>query len=242
MDFRLSGAGPPPTLAGMADAPEHDAPPTGADDGRRRFSESCERNRGPIADVLGRVLPEAGLVLEIGSGTGQHAAYFAPRFPALDWRPSDPDPELRASIAAWRDAAGAPNLLPPVDLDVTRDAWPVSEAVAVFSANMIHIAPWACCLGLMAGAGRVLSRAGMLFLYGPFLLAGRPTAPSNVRFDESLKARDPAWGIRDLADVAGAAADQGLELAETVDMPANNLMVVFRRRGSDRSGSLRSRT
>ena len=195
----------------------------------RQHSESCERNRGPIADVLARFLPASGLVLEIGSGTGQHAATFAPRFPALDWQPSDPDPELRASIAAWRDAAGAPTLLPPLDLDVTANSWPVSEAVAVFSANMIHIAPWACCLGLMAGAGRVLSATGMLFLYGPFLVTERPTAPSNVRFDESLKARDPAWGIRDLADVAGAAADQGLELSDTVDMPANNLVVVFRR-------------
>ena len=198
--------------------------------GRCRFSESSERNRGPIADVLERVLPEAGLVLEIGSGTGQHAAYFAPRFPGLDWQPSDPDPELRVSIAAWRDGAGAPNLLEPVDLDVTAATWPVSRAAAVFSANMIHIAPWDCCLGLMAGAGRVLTATGMLFLYGPFLVAGRPTAPSNFMFDESLKARDPAWGIRRLADVAGAAADQGLELADTVDMPANNLIVLFRRK------------
>lgn len=209
--------------------------PGGAPD-CRRFAEATERNRGPIADVLGRVLPASGLVLEIGSGTGEHAATFAARFPGLDWQPSEPDPELRASIAAWRDAsrrdaAGAPNLLPPLDLDVTADSWPVSGAAVVFSANMIHIAPWGCCLGLMAGAGRVLSPDGMLFLYGPFLVAGKPTAPSNIRFDESLKARDPAWGIRDLDDVAGAAAEHGLELAETVDMPANNLSVVFRRRG-----------
>ena len=204
--------------------------PEPAPDGRQH-SESCERNRGPIADVLARFLPASGLVLEIGTGTGQHSATFAPRFPALDWQPSDPDPELRASIAAWRDAAGAPNLLRPVDLDVTREPWPVRRAATVFSANMIHIAPWACCLGLMAGAGRVLAATGMLFLYGPFLVAERPTAASNVRFDASLKARDPAWGLRDLADVAAAAADQGLDLAETVAMPANNLTVVFRRRG-----------
>ena len=197
----------------------------------RRFSEASERNREPIAAVLERLLPASGLVLEIGSGSGQHAATFAQRFPGLDWQPSDPDPELRASIAAWRDAAGAPNLLRPLDLDVTGDSWPVRRAAAVFSANMIHIAPWACCLGLMAGAGRVLAATGMLILYGPFLLADRPTAPSNVRFDESLKARDPAWGIRGLAQVAAAAAEHGLELEETVDMPANNLMVVFRRQG-----------
>ncbi len=197
----------------------------------RRFSEATERNRGPIADVLGRVLPASGLVLEIGSGTGEHAATFAARFPGLDWQPSDPDPELRASIAAWKDSTSAPNLLPPLDLDVTADSWPVSRAAAVFSANMIHIAPWGCCLGLMAGAGRVLSATGILFLYGPFLVAGKPTAPSNIQFDESLKARDPAWGIRDLADVTVAAAEHGLELAETVDMPANNLAAVFRRRG-----------
>ncbi len=207
---------------------------------RRRFSEACERNRGPIAEVLERLLPASGLVLEIGSGTGEHAATFAPRFPGLQWQPSDPDPECRASIASWRDAAwrdasrrgaaGASNLLAPLDLDVTGDSWPVSGAAAVFSANMIHIAPWACCLGLMAGAGRVLAATGILILYGPFIVAGRETAPSNLRFDESLKARDPAWGIRDLADVAGAAAPEGLELAETVDMPANNLAAVFRRR------------
>ena len=206
--------------------------------GGRQFSEASERNRGPIAGVLERLLPETGLMLEIGSGTGQHAAYLAPRFPGLHWQPSDPDPECRASIAAWRDASrrdanGAPNLLAPVDLDVTADPWPVSEAVAVFSANMIHIAPWDCCLGLVAGAGRLLAPTGILILYGPFLDAGRPTAPSNIRFDESLRARDPAWGIRDLADVAGAAAKHGLDLAETVAMPANNLMVVFRRLGSD---------
>ena len=197
----------------------------------RRFSEASERNRGPIAEVLERLLPESGLVLEIGSGTGEHAATFASRFPAVEWQPSDPDPDLRASIAAWKDSTSAPNLLAPIDLDVTADRWPVSGAAAVFSANMIHIAPWECCEGLMAGAGRILDPAGVLVLYGPFKVPGRPTAPSNARFDESLRARDASWGVRDLDDVTAAAARHGLELAETVAMPANNLTVVFQKRG-----------
>ena len=200
-------------------------------DYRRRVGESSERNKGPILAVLERVLPETGLVLEIGAGTGQHAAYFAPRFPGLEWQPTDPDPAMRDSIAAWVEDTEAPNLRPPMDLDVTGSVWPVTSAVAVFSANMIHIAPWECCLGLLAGAGRVLNPDGVLILYGPFKRGGEHTAPSNESFDESLRARDPAWGVRDLDDVADAAAGAGLDLAETVDMPANNLIAVFRRRG-----------
>ncbi len=197
---------------------------------RRRVAESSERNKGPILDVLKRVLPETGLVLEIGSGTGGHAAHFAPRLPGLVWQPTDPDPEMRASIGAWVAETNAPNLRPPMDLDVTGEAWPITEAQAVFSANMIHIAPWECCLGLLAGAGRTLSPGGVLVIYGPFKRDGRHTAPSNERFDESLKSRDPAWGVRDLDDVAEAAKGHGLDLAETVTMPANNLTVVFHKR------------
>ncbi len=181
--------------------------------------------------MLKRVLPDHGLVLEIGAGTGQHAAHFAPRFPGLEWQPTDPDPAMRDSIAAWVEDTGAPNLRPPMDLDVTGAAWPVTSAVAVFSANMIHIAPWDCCLGLLAGAGKVLTLGGLLVLYGPFKRDGKHTAPSNESFDQSLRARDPAWGVRDLDAVADAAAAQGLDLAETVEMPANNLIAVFRRRG-----------
>ncbi len=200
-------------------------------DDRRRVGESSERNKGPILAVLERVLPEEGLVLEIGAGSGQHAAHFAPRFPGLEWQPTDPDRAMRDSIAAWVEDTGAPNLRPPMDLDVTGAVWPITKAVAVFSANMIHIAPWDCCLGLLAGAGKVLTPGGLLVLYGPFKRGGEHTAPSNESFDESLRARDPAWGVRDLDDVADAAAGAGLDLAETVEMPANNLIAVFRRRG-----------
>ena len=196
---------------------------------RRQFAPSTERNRDAILAVLQRVLPETGLMIEIGAGSGQHAAYFAPRFPGLVWQPTEPDPDGRASIAAWVEAANVPNLRPPLDLDVTGAVWPVTEADAVFSANMIHIAPWQCCLGLMAGAGRILNESGQLVLYGPFIRDGEPTAPSNVDFDASLKSRDPAWGVRDLGDVTQAALDNGLTLEETVDMPANNLMAIFRR-------------
>ncbi|MFQ5764191.1 MAG: DUF938 domain-containing protein [Rhodospirillales bacterium] len=197
--------------------------------GGRLVSESCERNKDPILEVLKRVLPETGLVLEIGAGTGQHPVHFAPAFPGLAWQPTDPDAASRASIAAWAEAAGAPNLLSPVALDVMDDPWPVADAVAVISINMIHIAPWACCLGLIAGAKRVLAEGGVLFLYGPFKVGGRHTAPSNKRFDMSLRSRDPAWGVRNLDDVAMEAREAGFQLAETVQMPANNLSVVFRR-------------
>ncbi len=224
-------------------------PPAALGAGRRRVADSSERNKGPILEVLKRVLPETGLVLEIGSGTGQHAAHFAPCLPGLVWQPSEPDPDMRVSIEAWVAETAAPNLNPPVDLDVTGAVWPITEAQAVFSANMIHIAPWECCLGLLAGAGRILSPArggedpqtsrgsdretknGLLILYGPFKRDGRHTAPSNEQFDASLKARDPSWGVRDLNDVCEAADKHGLALAETVAMPANNLTVVFRKGG-----------
>ena len=225
---------------------------------RRRFAESSERNKGPILEVLKRVLPERGLVLEIGSGTGRHAAHFAPLLPGITWQPSDRDPDSFASIDAWaQEATGEaarpgvppdnirpPNLRPPIVLDVTEEVWPIEQeagrtggptgkqqVVAVFSANMIHIAPWDCCLGLLAGAGRILTTAGVLVLYGPFKRHGQHTAPSNESFDQSLRARDPSWGVRDLDAVADAAAARGLDLAETVEMPANNLIAVFRRRG-----------
>ena len=185
----------------------------------------------------------AKTLVEIGAGSGEHAAYFAPRFPGLTWQPTEPDADGRASIKAWAVAANVPNLRPPLDLDVTRAVWPVTEADAVFCANMIHIAPWQCCLGLMAGAGRILTprgedgetpdrdqkKAGVLVLYGPFKRDGEHTAPSNADFDAGLKSRDPAWGVRDLSEVTEAALDNGLALEQTVDMPANNLMAIFRR-------------
>lgn len=214
----------------MAKTTHSDGPAPRGDDMRRLLSAACERNRDPILEVLTRVLPDSGVVLEIGAGTGQHAAYFAQHFPALAWQPSDPDPDMRASIAAWAKHAGAPNLRPPLELDVMAEPWPVDAAAAVVSINMIHIAPWQCCLALMAGAGRLLPAGGALYLYGPFKRDGRHTAASNEQFDRYLRSDDPAWGVRDLADVTEAAAGQGLDFVETVEMPANNLSVVFAKR------------
>jgi hypothetical protein len=190
---------------------------------------AAARNRDPILAVLRRVLPERGTVLEIASGTGEHAIHMARALPGLIWRPSDPSAEARASIAAWRAHAALPNLEAPIALDAAAPAWPVERADAIVSINMIHIAPWEAGLGLMAGAGRLLAAGRPLVLYGPFNLDGRFTAPSNEAFDASLKARDPRWGIRDVAAVSAAASERGLALAERIDMPANNMMLVFRR-------------
>jgi SAM-dependent methyltransferase len=196
---------------------------------RRLYRPHVARNREPILDVLRRVLPKQGLVLEVASGSGEHAAYFAAHLPALTWQPSDPDPAALASIAAHRAAAAAPNLLAPVLLDVTAPSWPVERADAVICNNMIHISPWSAGEGLMAGAARVLEEGGVLYLYGPYKIDGRHTASSNAAFDAALRAQNPAWGIRDLADVAALAERNGLTLTETAAMPANNLSVVFRR-------------
>lgn len=178
--------------------------------------------------ALAALLPAQGLVLEVASGSGEHCAWLAPRFPALDWQPSDPDAAALASIAAWCE--GQANVRPPLMLDAAATDWPVTGADAIFCANMVHIAPWAAALGLMAGAGRVLAPGAPLILYGPFRRAGVATAPSNEAFDQSLRARDPAWGLRALEDVDAVAAVQGLALEQVIDMPANNLMVVWRRR------------
>ncbi|WP_207481131.1 DUF938 domain-containing protein [Arenibaculum pallidiluteum] len=193
----------------------------------RRHAPATERNRDPILSVLRQVLPASGLVLEVASGTGQHAAFLAAALPGLVWQPSDRDPELRASIAAW--SAGLPNLLAPLEIDATRRPWPVARADAVFCANMIHIAPWDAALGLVAGAAELLPGGAPLVLYGPFRRGGAHTAPSNAAFDEDLRARDPAWGVRDLERVAEAAAAVGFTAPEIHPMPANNLTVVFRR-------------
>lgn len=195
----------------------------------RLYRPHVARNREPILDVLRRVLPAQGLVLEVASGSGEHAAYFAQHLPTLSWQPSDPDPAALASIAAHRAAVGVPNLLAPLHLDVTSAPWPVERADAIVCNNMIHISPWAATEGLLAGAGRVLSAEGVLYLYGPYRIDGRHTAPSNEAFDASLRAQNPLWGVRDLADVRALAGRHGLVLAETVAMPADNLSVVFRR-------------
>jgi cyclopropane fatty-acyl-phospholipid synthase-like methyltransferase len=179
--------------------------------------------------VLERFLPAApgARVLEVASGSGEHAVYFAAKLPHLVWQPTDPDPAALASIQAWIDAEGSTNVRPPLRLDATSDAWPIDRADAVVCINMIHIAPWAACLGLLRGAARVLPQRGTLLMYGPYRRAGLHTAPSNARFDDSLRAQDPAWGVRNLDDVVVEARKAGLEHVETVEMPANNLSVVY---------------
>lgn len=193
----------------------------------RRFATATQRNREPILAVLRRVLPPAGVVLEVASGTGEHAASFARALPALRWQPSDPDAEARASIAAW--CAGLANVASPLALDACADVWSIARADAIVCINMVHIAPWAACEGLLRGAARVLPGGGPLYLYGPYRVGGAPTAPSNAAFDADLRARDPAWGVRDLEAVVAAAEAVGLRFVERVAMPANNLSVVFRR-------------
>ena len=195
----------------------------------RLYAPAVARNRAPILAVLRERLPASGLVLEVASGSGEHAAFFAGELPHLTWQPSDTDPRALDSIAAFRAAAGAPNLLPPVRLDAEAATWPVRAADAILSINMIHIAPWSAATGLVAGAARLLPPGGLLYLYGPFMEHGRHTAPSNAAFDADLRARDPRWGVRDLDTVAELAQRHGFALAETVAMPANNRSVLFRR-------------
>jgi SAM-dependent methyltransferase len=188
-----------------------------------------ERNKGPILDVLRRVLPRHGLVLEIASGTGQHVIHFAAGLPDLKWQPSDADAQARASIAAWRADANLPNVLPPLDLDVRCEPWPVQRADALVCINMIHIAPWAAAERLLDGASRLLGPGAPLVLYGPYRRDSRHTAPSNEAFDADLRRRNPEWGVRDLEAVAALATRNGFAIEETVEMPANNLCVVLRR-------------
>jgi len=193
----------------------------------RRHAPATSRNRDPIADVLAAELPAEGLVLEVASGSGEHCAYFAERFPALRWQPSDPDPDALASIADWCN--GLANIFPPLALDAAADDWPIASADAILCVNMVHISPWEATLGLMAGAGRLLGAGASLILYGPYRRQGVPTAESNEAFDRSLKARDSRWGLRHVEDVSAAAAARGLVLQRVVEMPANNLTLVFRR-------------
>ncbi|MDA0996766.1 MAG: DUF938 domain-containing protein [Proteobacteria bacterium] len=191
-------------------------------------SASAERNKAPILDVLRRILPKQGRILEIAAGTGQHAAHFADAMPGLDWQPSDPDGSMLASIDAWRDASGASNLRAPITLDATAESWPFSELDAVYCANMIHIAPWEAGLGLIRNGAASLKIDGTLVLYGPYKIGGKHTAASNEAFDQRLRAENRQWGIRNLDDVALEARRMGFQITETVKMPANNFMVVFK--------------
>jgi SAM-dependent methyltransferase len=194
----------------------------------RLFAPAVARNRDPLLAVLRPRLPRAGLVLEVASGSGEHLAALAALTPALAFQPTDPDPDARASADAWARHLAAGNLRPALPLDAALpDTWPVAAADAILCVNMLHIAPWAATLGLLGGAARLLPPGGPLFLYGPFRRGGAHTAPSNGAFDESLRARDPAWGVRDLEAVAEAA--KGFSPPEIIPMPANNLVVVFRR-------------
>jgi SAM-dependent methyltransferase len=205
------------------------------DPAMKRHAPAAARNAEPIGDVLERVLPERGLVLDVASGTGQHAVAFARRLPGLAWQPSDADPEALASIRAWAEEARLPNLRAPIVLDAAAPRWPIEAADAIVCINMVHIAPWAAAEGLFAGAGRLLPAAGVLCTYGPYRFGGAFTAPSNAEFDASLRARDPDWGVRDVVDLEAAARAHGLALVETVARPANNHVLVFRRLQADQA-------
>jgi SAM-dependent methyltransferase len=196
------------------------------DDGRW-FTASAERNKGPILALLERLLPRTGLVLEIGSGTGQHVTHFAKAMPDLTWQPSDSDTAFSESIRLCADLENLGNVRAPVELDVCKFPWPVTHADAVLCINMIHVAPWAATEALLTGARDVLVRGGVLFLYGPYRRFGGHTAPSNETFDAQLRANDPAWGLRDLEAVLQLASTAGFELAEVVEMPANNFSIVL---------------
>jgi hypothetical protein len=198
-------------------------------DDRRRSAPSALRNRDPILAILRRALPASGHVLEIASGSGEHALYFARHLPQLVWQPSDPSPDARASIAAWRAEEGLPNLAAPIDVDASQPVWPGARPDAIVAINMVHISPWSATQGVMANAGRLFAAGGLLFLYGPYQRAGHPFAASNADFDADLRRRDPNWGIRDLADLVAEGAANGLSLDEIVEMPANNLSLLFRK-------------
>jgi SAM-dependent methyltransferase len=197
---------------------------------QRQHAPAAERNREPILAVLERVLPATGTVLEIASGTGQHAVHFAAALPQLVWQPSDTDASARASIAAWTAHSGLANVRAPLAVDVRDMSWGIASADAIVCINMIHISPWEAAQGLIGGAGRLLPAGGVLFLYGPYRRGGAHTAPSNAAFDEQLKSRNPAWGVRDMEAVVALADAAGFDADEPVAMPANNFVLVFRKR------------
>lgn len=199
---------------------------------RKQHAPAAERNTRPILDVLKQHLPEQGRVLEIASGTGQHAVAFARAFPNIEWVPSDPDISARESIAAWAEEARLPNLQPPREIDVTRPGWPKGAGGpfdVILAINLVHISPWAATLGLLKGAGRLLTPGGILYLYGAYRREGEHTSESNIRFEEWLKAQSPEYGVRDMADVEQEANAHGLALADVIEMPANNFSLIFRK-------------
>jgi hypothetical protein len=202
--------------------------PLGAD--TRRSAPAALRNRAAIAGVLADWLPPSGLVLEIASGTGEHVLFLAERFPGLEWQPTDIHPDALSSIEAWRELAALPNLRAPLELDAARAHWPVHRADAVVSINMVHISPWPSALGLLQGSADILPAGAPLIVYGPWLTDEVPTAPSNLDFDRELKRRNPEWGLRKVEEFASAARERDCDLVETRTMPANNMMLLVRRR------------
>ena len=194
----------------------------------RRIAPAAARNVDAIGDMLAEWLPAQGVVLEIASGTGEHALAFARRFAALDWQPSDPDPLALASIEAWRHD-GPDNLRTPIALDAASPAWPIEGVDAILCINMVHISPWASALGLLDGAAQLLAEGAPLILYGPWIVDGVDTAPSNLMFDIDLRSRDPRWGLRSLSDFRAEAEKRGLMFEQCRAMPANNVMLLFRR-------------
>ena len=199
----------------------------------RQDAPAARRNVAPIGDVLQGCLPASGLVLEIASGSGQHACAFGTRFPALTFQPSDPDARSRASISAWIAESGTSNVAAPLDIDVMAPRWWMNAGerpAAMMAINMIHISPWQASEGLMAGAGSLLAPEGLLYVYGPFRRGGRHISQSNIEFDESLRARNANWGVRDIEDLDRLAASRALRLDEVIAMPANNLSLIFRRK------------
>ena len=199
----------------------------------KKYSSAAQRNRQPILEVLKNSIPDSSNILEIASGTGEHAVFLASRFPNCQWYPSDRDPQLRASIQAWKQEYFTANLHPPLDIDARDKKWQIEEIPVeidvIVNINMIHIAPFSACEGLMAGAERILSSKGILYLYGPYKKAGKHTAASNEAFDRSLRDRDSQWGVRNLEDVVALAKTHHLQLQKVVEMPANNLSVIFQR-------------
>jgi cyclopropane fatty-acyl-phospholipid synthase-like methyltransferase len=193
----------------------------------RRYAPATLRNRDPILAVLRQVLPPTGTVLEIASGSGEHAVHFARELPQLSWQPSDPSPEACASIAAWRAEEGSANLMAPLALDAASNHWPISDADAIVCINMVHISPWEATVGLFTGCAKLLPRGAPLVLYGPYIEDEVETAPSNAEFDRSLKQRSPGWGLRNIKDVDRVAAEVGFERTMRVEMAANNLTVVY---------------
>lgn len=212
----------------MTDTPEpwH---PAEAEGSAKRHAPATVRNRDAIAVVLKDALPASGLVLELASGSGEHVVHFARLFPSLTWQPSDPDPAALRSIAEWSGEAGLPNVLPPLTIDARAEGWGIGRADAIICINMAHISPWQATAGLMRGAGRLLPKRGLLYLYGPYIRPDVETAPSNISFDQSLRARNPDWGLRNVNEVGRLASENGLSLDKLVEMPANNISLLFRK-------------